>query len=139
MSTTNQSAIVRTLWTSTGVISKHLDNSLGAVHGIGLTEYMVLLSLSEAPNQSLRRIDIAEALSRTASGITRLLMPMEKIGLVEKQANERDARVSLVKLTSTGESLLKNATVTFEKKAETLLKNLTDKQTSSLLNLLTNI
>ena len=139
MSTTNQSAIVRTLWTSTGVISKHLDNSLGAVHGIGLTEYMVLLSLSEAPNQSLRRIDIAEALSRTASGITRLLMPMEKIGLVEKQANERDARVSLVKLTSAGESLLKNATVTFEKKAETLLKNLTDKQTSSLLNLLTNI
>lgn len=129
-------AIAKSLWLNTAIISKHLDNSLGAVHGIGLTEYMVLLNLAEAPNQSLRRVDIAEALARTASGITRMLMPMEKIGLIQKELNERDARVSLVKITAAGEELLKNASVTLDAKAEALLKNLDVKKADKLLELL---
>ncbi len=132
-------AIAKSLWLNTALVSKHLDNSLGAVHGIGLTEYMVLLNLAEAPNQSLRRVDIAEALARTASGITRMLMPMEKIGLVQKELNERDARVSLVKITAAGEELLKNASVTLDAKAEALLKNLDVKKADKLLDLLDTI
>ncbi|MBB6523828.1 MarR family winged helix-turn-helix transcriptional regulator [Pseudoteredinibacter isoporae] len=129
-------AIAKSLWLNTAIISKHLDSSLGAVHGIGLSEYMVLLNLAEAPNQSLRRVDIAEALARTASGITRMLMPMEKIGLVKKELNKRDARVSLVKITPAGEELLKNASVTLDAKAETLLRNLDAKKADRFLDLL---
>ncbi|WP_338519664.1 MarR family winged helix-turn-helix transcriptional regulator [Alteromonas gracilis] len=131
--------ISKSLWLNSAIISKHLDNSLSAIHGIGLTEYMVLHSLVKAPNRALRRIDIAEALARTASGITRILMPMEKIGLIAKDVNERDARVSLVKITNTGEELFNNATTTLEKKSETLLKNLDDKSADKFLALLQSI
>ncbi len=133
---TEYSAIIKALWVNSAIFSKQLDNSLGAIHGIGLTEYMVLLNLSQAPNKELRRIDIAEALARTASGITRMLMPMEKIGLVAKASSARDARVSLVKLTAAGERLFVDATITLEEKSKKLLKNLDGKNATHLLSLL---
>lgn len=129
-------AITKSLWVNSAIISRQLDNSLGAVHGIGLTEYMVLLNLMKAPNHALRRIDLAEALARTASGITRMLMPMEKIGLVKKEANQRDARVSVVKITPAGEELFRNASVTLDSKSETLLKNLNSQKADIFLGLL---
>ncbi|GAA6168533.1 MarR family winged helix-turn-helix transcriptional regulator [Sessilibacter corallicola] len=131
--------ITKSLWLKTTVVSKHLDNSLGAIHGIGLTEYMVLHTLMSAPNHALRRIDIAESLARTASGITRMLMPMEKIGLVTKEINERDARVSLVKITPAGEELFKHASVTLDNKSESLLKNIDNKSVDKFLALLQGI
>jgi DNA-binding MarR family transcriptional regulator len=132
-------AITKNLWFKTATISKHLDNSLGAIHGIGFTEYMVLHNLVKSPNHALRRVDIAEALARTASGVTRLLLPMEKIGLIEKETNDRDARVSLVKITASGEELYKNASVTLDSKSETLLKNIDHKKVSLFLDLLNAI
>ena len=132
-------AISKSLWLKSAVISKHLDNSLGAIHGIGLTEYMVLQHLMDAPNHALRRIDLAEALARTASGVTRMLMPMEKIGLVTKELNERDARVSLVKITGAGEELFKNASATLDSKSESLLKNIDSRNADKLFSLLQSI
>ena len=132
-------AISKSLWLKSAVISKHLDNSLGAIHGIGLAEYMVLLNLMKAPNHALRRIDIAESLARTASGITRMLMPMEKIGLVSKETNTRDARVSLVKITPAGEDLLRNATVTLDAKSQSLLRNIDSESADKMLALLQSI
>ena len=128
--------VAKTLWLKAAVVSKQLDSSLGAIHGIGLSEYMVLENLMMAPNQSLRRIDIADALARTGSGITRMLMPMEKIGLIAKDTNSRDARVSMVKITPTGESLYKDASSTLQTKAESLLRNLDSDQTTTLLSTL---
>lgn len=133
---TQYGAIAKSIWLNAARISRQLDNSLGAIHGIGLSEYMVLLNLLEAPNHALRRIDIAEALARSASGITRMLMPMEKTGLISKATNERDARVSLVKLTPAGEELCRNASATLEAKAESLLRNLDEDDASVLLKLL---
>ncbi|MAZ86716.1 MAG: MarR family transcriptional regulator [Cellvibrionaceae bacterium] len=133
------SAISKSLWLNSAMISKHLDNSLGAIHGIGLSEYMVLLNLEEAPGQTLRRIDIAEAIGRTASAVTRMLMPMEKIGLVEKVANDRDARVSLVKITAAGREIFTNASVTLDAKSKTLLKNIDSEEAKLLLDLLHSI
>ncbi len=136
---TKYGAITKSIWVNNAIISKQLDNSLGAIHGIGLTEYMVLLNLMKAPNHVLRRIDIAGALARTASGITRMLMPMEKIGLVKKETNNRDARVSLVKITPAGEELFKNASVTLDSKSEALLKNMDSKKADRFLELLNTI
>ncbi|MDZ7871614.1 MAG: MarR family transcriptional regulator [Rheinheimera sp.] len=46
--------------------------------------------------QTRRRSDLVELVGLSPSGITRLLLPLEKIGRVEKERNPRDARVSLV-------------------------------------------
>ena len=54
----------------------------------------------------MRRGDLAEAIGLTASGVTRLLVPMEKIGLIQRESDARDARVSYVMLAPSGKCLL---------------------------------
>jgi DNA-binding MarR family transcriptional regulator len=74
----------------------------GGLEGLGFSEFAILLHLSQAPDEKLRRIDLAEKVGLTASGVTRLLAPMEKLGLIEKEQNAKDARVSYVKLRRSG-------------------------------------
>jgi DNA-binding MarR family transcriptional regulator len=84
-------------------LSRRLDARL---NGIGFSELIILHHLNLADEQKMRRIDLAEKLGLTASGITRLLLPMEKIGLIKKEANEHDARVSYVVLAPGGKTKL---------------------------------
>lgn len=93
-------------------IEKWIGRALN-VHGIGLSEYLVLNQLYSAPNQKMRRSDLAELVGMSPSGITRLINPMEKIGLVEKEENPRDARVSLVTLASAGKHIYEDASASF--------------------------
>ena len=57
----------------------------------------------------MRRVDLADTIGLTASGITRLLLPMEKIGLVRREAHDGDARVSYVAIAPGGAALLSEA------------------------------
>jgi len=100
-------------------LSKRVDSPL-SFHGISFTEFMVMYHLSNAVNQCMRRIDLAEKVGLTASGVTRLLLPMEKIGLVQKEKNPRDARVSLVKLCEAGAGILADASNTFKQSTQAL-------------------
>ena len=115
-------------------LSKKLDLRL-SIHGISFTEFLVLSNLEKAPNKMMRRIDLAESVGLSASGVTRMLVPMEKIHLIERQSNPRDARVSLVKLTETGEQVYKDASVSFQEGAEHLLQAFNDKQLDQFLHL----
>jgi len=101
------------------VITKKFDGL--SLHGLSLTDFMILHILSQVPGNRLRRIDLAESTGLTASGITRIISPMEKMGLVVKEHNDRDARVSYVKLTAAGDRILKEATVKAEHIANKLL------------------
>ena len=105
------------------IIEQHLY-----VHGISFTEFMVMHYLHDAPKESMRRIDLARHIGLSASGVTRLLMPMQKIGLVEKEVNPRDARVSLVKLTQSGKTIYADALTSFEYGASSLTQKLSAKQ-----------
>ncbi|MFA3792814.1 MarR family winged helix-turn-helix transcriptional regulator [Aliiglaciecola sp. SL4] len=116
-------------------LNKKLDRSLG-VHGISFSEYMALHFLAEQPSHTMSRIALAESLGMTASGVTRMLNPLEKIHLIEKQINPRDARVSLVQLSETGVSLYADASVTFKHFSEHLLSDLRQYQMESVLDVL---
>src|SRR5579863_2723838 len=76
-----------------------------SLHGLGLTDFMILHLLREAQGEKMRRIDLAEKVGLTASGVTRLLLPMEKRGLVKRESTQHDARVSLVVLSAAGRRL----------------------------------
>ncbi len=89
------------------IVARSFDRSLGV--GIGFTDFVILYYLSEAPDEKMRRIDLAEKVALSASGITRLLLPMEKIGLVKREASTSDARVSYVKLAQGGKRLLQES------------------------------
>ena len=121
MSITQNAELLIKLSTLQTRLSKRLEHQL-SIHGISFTEFIVMFHLDDSPNDNMRRIDLAEKVGLTASGVTRLLLPMQKIGLVEKDVNPRDARVSLVKLTESGKQIFNDAADTFNRGAESLTK-----------------
>ena len=96
------------------VLTRRLDNALASVHGLSFNDFMVLYHLHRASGSRLRRIDLAERLGLTASGVTRTLLPLEKLGLVAREPDPRDARVGYAILTKAGQRLLANALVSAE-------------------------
>ena len=127
------------MWSVNSIISKKLDASLGSVHGIGFTEYMILFHLNKSHNKAMRRIDLANNIGLTASGITRIVSPMEKIGVVMKERNPRDARVSLVKITSAGEVILGDATLSIKQNSKRLLDDVNENSLTQALEVFKSI
>jgi len=113
---------------------KRVDNQL-SVHGLSFTEFLVMYNLISSPNMMMRRIELAESIGLSASGITRLLLPMEKTGLVTKEVNPRDARVSLVKLTKTGKQMFNDSEKSLNQCAETLTHSLNNQQRDKFIDL----
>jgi DNA-binding MarR family transcriptional regulator len=83
-------------------LSRELSASLVATHGLTINDYGCLLLLSRAGEEGMRRIDLANELQLSPSGITRLLDRLEDQGLVGKGECETDARVSYAILTEAG-------------------------------------
>lgn len=102
-------------------MSRRLDSALGGHHGISFADYQLLLALQRASGGRLRRVDLAEALGLTASGVTRSLLPLEKIGLVDRQSDPRDARVGYAIITAAGNELVTNAGVVVHNVSRTML------------------
>ncbi len=100
------------------MLTRRFDNGLG---GIGFNEFIILYFLSIAENERMRRIDLAEKVGLTPSGITRLLAPMEKIGLIQREAYAEDARVSHVTLAPGGKTKLTEGMERAEILAEDIL------------------
>jgi DNA-binding MarR family transcriptional regulator len=97
---------------SHAAITRELSVQLQREHGLTLNDYEVLLHLSHAEGDRLRRVDLAERVLLTASGITRLLEGLERAGYVCKETCPSDARVSYAKLTESGADKLRVAAVT---------------------------
>ncbi|MFE7211913.1 MarR family winged helix-turn-helix transcriptional regulator [Streptomyces sp. NPDC001698] len=93
---------------------KRFDASLGGLHGVSLADFTMLLRLGQAPGSRMRRVDLAEALGLTASGVTRGLAPLERIGLVTRETDARDGRVAYATLTDTGRARLTDMLATAE-------------------------
>jgi len=119
------------LWLASERISARIDHRLGAVHGIAYVEFMVLYHLARSPDLRMRRVDLATAIGRTASGVTRLLKPMEKTGFIARDSSDRDARVSLVTLTRAGSTRLDEALSTLNDLAQRLTQAVGDSQLDS--------
>ncbi len=117
------------------IVSKKIDSKLSA-HGISFSEFMILYNLNQADRKMMRRIDLAEKIGLSASGITRLVSPMEKIGLVEKETNTRDARVSLVKLSEAGERILEESYVGINAASQEVFSKLDEGNIGDMLNML---
>ncbi len=89
--------------------------------GLGFGDLAVLYAISQSPEGRIRRVDLAEAVGLTASGVTRLLVPLEKIGVVKREANKYDARVSYVAMTKSGKELFENTLKWVEMKVDEMI------------------
>jgi DNA-binding MarR family transcriptional regulator len=120
-------------------LSRRFDTTLGGLHGISFSDFQLLHQLNRATGNRLRRVDLAERLGLTASGVTRSLLPLEKIGLVARQADARDARVGYAVLTATGKRLLIDASETARTTAQELLKDASTARLEAMSSMLMQI
>jgi DNA-binding MarR family transcriptional regulator len=93
-------------------LTRSLNADLVNTHGLTINDYEVLLLLAREPERRLRRVDLAERLILTASGITRLLQGLECAGYVTKAHCTSDARVTYAVITDEGLEKLRTASET---------------------------
>jgi DNA-binding MarR family transcriptional regulator len=113
-------AFVRLVRASVAV-TRDLSAQLNADHGLSINAYEALLQLARAPDSRMRRVDLAEGLFLTASGVTRLLDGLEREGFVGRVACEADRRVSYAVLTDAGRAKLREASKSHTRQIRELL------------------
>lgn len=91
------------------MIPRLLDGDMLEAHGLNITEYNVLMNLSEAPKRSLRMSELANYVAITDSGLTRVLDRLSRRGLVERVRAHDDGRGQIAVLTRAGLARLKKA------------------------------
>jgi DNA-binding MarR family transcriptional regulator len=89
-----------------GSLMRAVEARMQAEHGLSANDFETLLHLSRAEHGAMRRIDLAEELRLTPSGVTRLLDGLEAAGLTGRRSCESDARVTYAVITDEGRDLL---------------------------------
>ncbi|MEO8273212.1 MAG: MarR family transcriptional regulator [Chloroflexota bacterium] len=102
----------RAFVTAQAHVSRRLDEDLRAEHGLSLQEYVTLLILVEAPERRLRMGRLADALTLSKSGATRLIDRLVGDGLVARVTCSSDLRGAEAALTEAGVDRLRTAAPT---------------------------
>jgi DNA-binding MarR family transcriptional regulator len=93
----------------TTVLIDRLDRDLRSEHGLSMSEYEILVRLSEAPDRSIRMADLAAALSHSRSRITHTISRLERDDIVVRTQCGTDGRGVTAVLTDKGFALLATA------------------------------
>jgi len=127
-----------TLLAAAAKLTRRLDGSLSSIKGISFSEFQLLSSLEAHPASAATRVNLAQAVGLTPSGVTRALKPLEKLGFVETIKDGRDARRSLAKLTEAGLELVSDATGVVNDTLESVtpIQRLSDDDLKQLTDLL---
>ena len=84
------------------VLRRELETEVLTPRGLTFNDFEALLHLGRADDNRLRRIDLAELLMLSPSGVTRLLDGLVETGMIENVSCADDARVTWAKLTAEG-------------------------------------
>jgi DNA-binding MarR family transcriptional regulator len=141
---TNQAPLALDSWVALlrahAVTTRDLSGKLYADHGLTINDYEALLRLSHAEDQRMRRVDLADDLVLTASGVTRLLDGLERAGYVEKGSCDSDARVTYAVLTRQGREKLEEASTSHIAQVQGLFEeHLTNEELATLAELLSRL
>jgi DNA-binding MarR family transcriptional regulator len=119
------------------MLTRELSGQLQREHGLTLNDYEALLVLARSDDGHMRRVDLAEALLLTPSGVTRLLDGLERAGHVEKATCSTDARVTYAVITPEGRDKLEAASRSHLRAVAKLLdERFTRKELETLAELL---
>ena len=90
-------------------ITRNMSRHLEEIEAITLSEYEVLLNLSQRSGTQASMTDLAESVLLTPSGLTRLVDRLAARGYVERTRCGEDRRRSWAKLTPMGEAAYRRA------------------------------
>src|SRR5690348_11209865 len=96
----------------TELLRQQLHRELQDAHDLTITDYEVLVQLSERPNHQLRMSDLAGRLASSKSRLSHQIARLEKAGLVRRRTCPDDARGVIAELTDAGMSTLEAAAPT---------------------------
>jgi DNA-binding MarR family transcriptional regulator len=96
----------------TELLQHQLDRELREEHDISLTEYEILVRLSEAEDNRMRMAVLADAMSHSRSRVTHTIARMEGAGLVERCRSADDGRGVEARMTEKGRAKLMEAAPT---------------------------
>lgn len=91
---------------------RELDGQLRAAHGLGVSEFDVLITLFNGAERGVRMTDLATAIMLSPAGLTHMVTRLERDRLVERAVDPGDRRSFLVRLTPAGRGRLDAARVT---------------------------
>src|ERR1700754_2192905 len=83
-----------------------LDADLQRAYDLSLTEYEILVRLSERPERSMRMGQRADALAHGRSPVTPAVALMQNAGMVARSTRPEDGRGIVSSLTDAGNALL---------------------------------
>jgi DNA-binding MarR family transcriptional regulator len=86
-----------------------LDADLQRAYDLSLTEYEILVRLSERPARSMRMAQLADALAHSRSRVTHTVARMQSAGLVARSSSPEDGRGIVCTLTDQGYDVLVDA------------------------------
>lgn len=119
------------------LMRRELQNQVLTPYGLTLNDFEALLHLSNEEDHRLRRIDLAERLTLSPSGVTRLLDGLQAAGLVAKAACASDARVTYAVLTDDGVAMLEELRAAHVELLRSLFRdNLDEDEVEQLADLL---
>ena len=99
----------RALVIGTTLLMDRLDDDLRRAFNISLTEYEILVRLSERPGRNMRMAQLADALAHSRSRVTHTVDRMEKAGYVVRGTTPEDGRGIVATMTDKGLELLQEA------------------------------
>ena len=91
------------------LLPNHLEDRLHERHGLTLTDYQVLVEVSEAADHRLRMTELSNRTQLSKSRLSHQIGRMEKAGLVTRSQCPEDRRGQWAELTELGWSVLHDA------------------------------
>jgi DNA-binding MarR family transcriptional regulator len=88
------------------LLMDRLDDDLHRACDLSLTEYEILVRLSESEGRRLRMAQLADALAHSRSRVTHTISRMEQAGLVRRSRSSEDRRGIVTEMTDAGWELL---------------------------------
>lgn len=89
------------------LLTDRLDDDLRRNFGVSLTEYEILVRLSEREGRNLRMAQLADALAHSRSRVTHTVTRLERAGLVRRTTSPDDGRGVICSMTEAGWQLLR--------------------------------
>lgn len=107
--TKEQQAHWRAWLTASKGLTDQLSRELQEKHGLTITDYEILVRLSESENNSIRMSDLATKTLLSRSRLSHQVDRMETAGLIQRQTCPDDRRGQLAVLTKVGVRALETA------------------------------
>lgn len=141
LSSSSDQELLLAVATSWERLQVQLENGLSHVKGISFAEYRLLRAIALSPGERASRVDLAERVRLSPSGVTRALQPLEKLGYVETHRGQRDARLALAALTAQGEELVRDASAVIDDVAASIIERAREADASreTLVSLLADL